>query len=223
MSSHSVIGPACLAAKGTLMRLTIALTAAVCLALPASAAAAGTLDQQQTTVTNGGFIFGPQLQAPDIPFSDAQTFTAGLTGGLDRVDLFLRQFRSNNSVGLTVQIRTVSGGVPGAVVLASATIAPGAIPALGAPFAFVPVTLSPPAAVVAGKQYAIVAYTGGADRYEWGYVGTNPYAGGEFFQTDTSPPTTTWSGISAADFAFKTYVVTDQGDQNDQGDDNSQE
>ena len=221
MSSHSVIERARLATKGALMRLTIVLTAAVCLALPASAAA-GTLDQQQTTVTNGGFIFGPQLQAPDIPFSDAQTFTAGLTGGLDRVDLSLRQFRSNNSVGLTVQIRTVSGGVPGAVVLASATIAAGAIPATGTPFAFVPVSFSPPAPVVAGTRYAIVVYTGGADRYEWGFVGTNPYAGGEFFQTDASPPTT-WTAFPTDDFAFKTYVVTDQGDQNDQGDDNSQE
>jgi hypothetical protein len=143
------------------MRLTILLTAAVCLAVAASASAAGTLDQQQTAVGTSAEIFGPSF----LPESQAQTFTAGLTGGLDRVDLSLKQAKVGNSVGLTVQIRTVSGGVPGAVVLASATIAPGAIPAVNTPLAFVPVTFGPPAPVVAGTQYAIVVYTGGSDQY----------------------------------------------------------
>jgi hypothetical protein len=221
MSRHSMIGRARPAPRAALVRLAIVLTATVCLGLPASAAAAGTLDQQQTTVTTSGGIFGPQTFTPR---SDAQTFTAGLTGGLDRVDLFLKQnsiFGSSNSVGLTVEIRTVSGGVPGAVVLASATIAPGAIPAPNSPQAFVPVTFSPPAPVVAGTQYAIVAYTGGADRYAWGAASPDPYAGGAFFQSEASPPTT-WTANSFFDFAFKTYVVTDQGDQDDQGDDDSQ-
>jgi hypothetical protein len=200
------------------MRLTILLTAAVCLAVAASASAAGTLDQQQTAVGTSAEIFGPSF----LPESQAQTFTAGLTGGLDRVDLSLKQAKVGNSVGLTVQIRTVSGGVPGAVVLASATIAPGAIPAVNTPLAFVPVTFGPPAPVVAGTQYAIVVYTGGSDQYVWGLAGANPYAGGEDFTTLSSPPTA-WTAEPNFDFVFKTYVVTDQGDQNDQGDDDSQE
>lgn len=133
-------------------------------------------------MNGAGNINGPNV---DPAVSWAQTFTAGLTGGLDRVDLSLVQNKLPgevpNSVGLTVEIRTVSAGVPGGGVLASATIAPDEIPSIAWRLAFVSIHFSPPAPVTTGVQYAIVAYTGGADMYLWGAAFPGPYAGGEAF------------------------------------------
>ena len=186
------------------MRLTIVLAAALCVALPAQAATAGTLDQQQTLETNSAFVFGPD----GVPFSAAQTFTAGLTGAVDQVDLALGQLGDDNTAGVTVEIWTVSGtGAPGVKLGQSATILPDAITG-GLPLAFVSALFSPPIPVTAGAQYAIVAYTGGADEYQWGTADPDPYAGGQLFQTAASPPTT-FDANPDFDAAFKTYVISD--------------
>ena len=62
----------------------IALVSGVAAALilgVASPASAGTLDQQQTSSNTNAGLFANQ--------SGAQTFTAGITGGLDQADLLL--------------------------------------------------------------------------------------------------------------------------------------
>lgn len=204
MSGNPVVGRARLAG-GAVMRLTIVLTAALCVGLPAQAAA-GTLDQQQTVMNNSAFVWGPS----GVPFSAAQTFTAGLTGGVDQVDLALGQLGPGNSVGVTVEIWTVSGtGAPGVKLGQSATILPNAIPG-GLPLAFVSALFSPPIPVTAGVQYAIVAYTSGADQYQWGTAQPDPYVGGQLFQTVASPPTT-FTANPNFDAAFKTYVDDNDG------------
>ena len=71
-------------------RLVVVLTAAIGVALPSQAGAAGTLDQQQTTVTGTAAIVGAGSGCC-MPISRAQTFTSGLSGGLDQVDLVLSQ------------------------------------------------------------------------------------------------------------------------------------
>jgi hypothetical protein len=214
VSGNPVVARARLAG-GAVMRLTLVLTAALCVGLPAQAAA-GTLDQQQTVINNSAFVWGPS----GVPFSAAQSFTAGLTGGVDQVDLALGQLGPSNSVGVTVEIWTVSGtGAPGVKLGQSATILPNAIPG-GLNLTFVPASFSPPIPVTAGVQYAIVAYTGGADQYQWGAAEPDPYVGGQFFQTVSSPPTTF---IANPDFdaAFKTYVIPDSdGDGVPDADDN---
>jgi hypothetical protein len=179
------------------------LALAVCAALTLGAAAsasAGTLDQQQTSSnTNAGIHSG---------VSGAQTFTAGITGGLDQADLLLS---TANPIPepLIVEIRNAPEGSPGTSVLAS-----GSIPnsALGPdPPAFVPVTFATPAAVTAGTQYALVAYTThvGNDALGWYYqIGGDPYFGGAFFATsDPVPPQGNWNDQPDRDFAFKTYVA----------------
>src|SRR5438128_2024054 len=94
------------------LALALSVACAICLVAPGSALA-GTLDQQQTAAT------GPQAEV----YSNqdwAQTFTAGLSGGLDQVDLNLAQQilgASAPTTPLTVQIQNVSGGVPGGTVL----------------------------------------------------------------------------------------------------------
>jgi hypothetical protein len=185
-------------------------TAVAALALAPAAGATGTLDQQQTTTqVLYSLIAGPDASA----VSQAQTFTAGLTGGLDQADLFLEEAQpSGNTVGVTVEIRNVdSDGAPGTTVLASDLVTPAEIPDFTpSGGGFVAASFSPPAPVTASTQYAIVAYTVGAEEYFW-YAGAaddpGPYAGGSPFASLASPPTT-WSGTDTTrDFAFKTYVV----------------
>ena len=119
--------------------------AAAAALIPAAGASAGTLDQQQTLSNFGG------LQV-DGSNSKAQTFTAGLTGELDRVDLALSG--TGVATPLTVQIRDGSATAPGDTVLASASVPTSAVTGSES---FVPITIASPASVTAGTQYSIVA------------------------------------------------------------------
>ncbi len=184
-------------------RISLMLAAGAALFLGATASAsAGTVDQQQTSSTTDAGLFAGQ--------SPAQTFTAGISGGLDRADLLLFKL-SSPPEPLTVEIRNTSLGAPGTSVLAS-----GSIPssALGPePAAFVPVTFATPAAVTAGTRYALVTYTEHAnnDYAGWRYqTTTNPYSGGGgFVSNEPNPPQGGWHDVALGgdDFAFKTYVT----------------
>jgi hypothetical protein len=125
-----------------------------------------------------------------------------VTGGLDRVDLPLVALGGYH-FGLTVEIRNVSAGAPGADVLATDTLTPAEIPAAGSR-EFVPATFDPPAPVKAGIQYAIVAYSNDGGFYEWGSNSVDVYAGGQPFQSPS--PAGTWTDFDNVDLAFKTYV-----------------
>ena len=186
--------------KSVVFRVSLAASLVATFLLAATASAvAGTLDQQQNeSNTEAGLSVGQ---------SSAQTFTAGITGGLDRADLLLRKTGSPVEP-LTVEIRNAAGGRPGAAVLASASIP---MSALGSSPAFVPATFAAPAAVTAGTQYALVAYTTHAanDCCGWSYQdATNPYSGGAGFNSNTVPPQAPWGTQGGGDdYAFMTYVV----------------
>src|SRR5215211_9158286 len=105
---------------------TLLITAVAAL-MPAAGASAGTLDQQQTISNFGG------LQV-DSTQSKAQTFTAGLTGQLDQVDLALSDMGATTP--LTVQIRDGSATAPGDTVLASASVPTSDVPSIES---FVPI------------------------------------------------------------------------------------
>ena len=182
--------------------LMIALPAALAAGVFAPGSAlAGTLDQQQTSADVNGAAVSNGL-------SLAQTFTAGISGGLDQVDLWLQQ--SGTPPPSTVEIRDTSAGIPGTAVLATASL-PGS--ALGPPpGTFIPVTFAAPAPVTAGTQYAIVLYnpgTGG-NGLAWSFQNSgDPYQPGGIFQSsDPLPPGGNWtsSGVNN-DLAFKTYVT----------------
>jgi hypothetical protein len=164
----------------------VALMAALLVA--PSAAQAGTLDQQQTN-TGGG--------ATPLPL--AQTFTAGISGELDRVDLNVVRAAIGTTDPLTVEIRNVdAGGAPGSTVLASASV-----PAATVPFSspgWVEVTFASPAVVQAGTQYAIVV---APDPYGWWRSGGGGYAGGSAFMLSAAA----WREYPVFDMAFKTYVT----------------
>jgi hypothetical protein len=173
---------------------------AVCTAglLAPGAALAGTLDQQQTDAGAGKFVHSTQ--------SVAQTFTAGISGGLDQVDLNLVLPGGTPTAYLSVELRDVSAGAPGGMILASQSVP---VSSVSASAAFVSVTFAPPAPVVAGGRYAIVAYTAApsVNGYGWTFSSSlDAYAGGGIFVTANSPPSGAWTPATH-DFAFKTYVV----------------
>jgi hypothetical protein len=180
----------------------VALVALAVLALAPAGAWAQTLDQEQPDFNVNRAVQGPDTGSP---ISRAQTFTAGLSGQLDRVDLAL--VRPSTTLGpLTVEIRNVDGGTPGTTVLASAVVED--VPTGGPqPLGFVAVEFDSPAPVVADSQYAIVAYTGGDNAYRWGAANDAPYERGLAFTSVESPPST-WGLLSSGndDFAFRTYV-----------------
>ena len=186
-------------ARRTRTFLITAVAAAAAL-IPAAGASAGTLDQQQTLGTFGG------LQVNSTA-SKAQTFTAGLTGELDQVDLALSV--TTVTTPLTVQIRDGSATAPGATVLASASVPTSAVTGSAS---FVPATFTSTASVTAGTQYSIVALTNDSSSWFWyagGPVTDSPYVGGRFYGSSDGPPAMgTWTqGNPQADFAFKTYVA----------------
>jgi low density lipoprotein receptor-related protein 5/6 len=197
-------------------RLSLALVAPLVVVLslfvaPGLARASEMLDQSQTDTSAGEFIVtGPDNSNPE---SLAQTFTAGVTGRLDRVDLYLRNDFSETAP-LTVEIRDTSGGAPGSTVLASASLAAARVPSGGG---WVKVGFASPALVAGGVQYAIVAYTGDIgtqDDYGWDFSASDPYGGGALWASSATPPTT-WAPVgsnpSPDDLAFKAYVAVPAG------------
>jgi hypothetical protein len=163
-------------------------------------ASAGTLDQQQTSFS--GLIIGGVNSSQSL----AQTFTAGITGRVDQVDLVLNQTLPPPPDPVTIEIRNVAGGAPGSTVLGSGSIPTSTI---GSTQAFVSATFGAPAAVTAGTQYALVAYlTNSTSDAGWSFQPvTDPYPGGAAFNNGSSPPSGDWNMPPGDDFAFKTYVV----------------
>lgn len=171
--------------------------------LPTAALADGTLDQSQPLFTNGaaGNCETEQL---------AQTFTSGLTGALDRVDLHLWRDESNTSADLHVQIETAPSAAPSGVVLATGSVPFANIGTRSGQPDFVSVTFDPPAKVTAGERYAIVVLESGlvcTQGYWWDFVDGIAYPLGQALARDTA----NWipfGGDHGQDFAFKTYVDT---------------
>ena len=151
------------------------------------------------------------------PVLQSQSFTSGLTGTLDRVELPVRVV-GDPGVALTAQIRTVVDGTPSDVVLASAIVPESTLPVFSGPesdfttFSFQSIVFTSPAVVTKGATYAIVLLAPGAtptiytpNRYEWAGVSGDPYAGGAHHSGIGS----TWgSDGSPVDLAFKTYVAS---------------
>ena len=110
------------------MRVPTAVACAVAVAAPASAA--GTLDQQWVD-RDGIYSLGEINSGEDR----AQTFTAGLTGLLDRVEVQVARgtgtANTTPTAPLRVELRRTIAGVPDtddASVLASVTVPPSAVP-----------------------------------------------------------------------------------------------
>jgi hypothetical protein len=174
------------------------------LLLTSPVAALGTLDQEQAANADTNY-----LEVTNA-VSRAQVFTAGLTGLLDHVDLLL--FESVEVFGpadaVTVEIWTVSGGMPASAIPgASAIVLQADVPDIVNTWVQVPIT----APSVAGTQYAIVLSSASTwqgcsfdnDCWIWRADDSGPYAGGgSFFSVFGS----NWTA-QASDHAFRTYVT----------------
>jgi hypothetical protein len=177
----------------------------VLVALAAVPAQAQTLDQHQDSAGTCAALSAQQ--------SDAQFFTAGFSGDLTRVELFLRRNAAEVVAPLTVEIRDVGGIGPGTTIFASATVPAADVPLTGA---FVAVDFAAPAAVAAGTQYAIVVYTAapqlatGGPPYLFCGAGGDLYPAGAAWANNSSPPDASlWFSLpDDFDFAFRTYVLT---------------
>lgn len=144
-------------------------------------------------------IGGPSVQVL------AQTFTAGASAKLRQVDLPV----ACDAGALVLEVRDVTGGVPGATVLASETYDASTF----APFTpgvatFASLRISPAPTLAAGTGYALVLSdpTGSCGILP-GPVG-DPYPGGAAFVLDAT--TGTWQALSLGndrdDLPFVTYV-----------------
>ena len=176
--------------------------------VPAAAGAVGTLDQEAPAPSPSATVITLANIGPRV--SSGQTFTAGLSGVLDQVDLPLHR-QSSTTEDLSVEIRNVVSGLPGPTVLASATVPAANVPPGSAfDWGWVSVTFTSPPQIDAGSQYAIVAHTNGSGRFDDPYnwiVSTASYPGGVWVYSNSSPPAT-WDRLTHdRDFGFRTYVT----------------
>lgn len=153
---------------------------------------------EQTTLSTSGIAINTTVW-------EGQTFVAQATGKLTQIDAAL--FCSGctgTSVPVTVELRTVSGGLPTSTVLATATtptFTSGSTNYYSAVF-------NTPASVTAGTSYAYVlrmTATPSAGTYAATRSATNVYANGAFVQSTTSGAT--WNA-QTTDLGFKIYVMT---------------
>jgi hypothetical protein len=163
------------------------------------------VDQQNLTVTANGFGFSSTSWA-------GQTFTAGVSGSLSRVDLDL--FCSGctgTTPNLTVSIRATSGNVPTGSDLAVATI-PGFNSGSGGYFS---ANFSTPATLAAGTKYAVIIRAASdPSAGSYAYVcscssNSNPYSGGQRVTSTNSGSSWSTDNIAGGrDLGFIAYVKT---------------
>jgi len=173
------------------MRLLVLCNLLVILLFCSSVLAVPTLDQYQNDQVGGTLL----LSGSKV----AQTFTAGLTGLLDHLEM------GCSSTGATTwEIRETTAGAPSSTVLGSVIVSSNM------PYGWNVIDLaSEGIAVNAGTMYAIVTYHSGADFEETVQVKWDPasYADGQYWIDNGSGwEVQTWSG--GGDLRFRTYVET---------------
>ena len=168
--------------------------------------AAQQLDQQQLNSSGGGSLFNAVTWV-------GQTFEAGATGLLTRVDVSLFCFQcigAGANPDIVVEVRTTSGGLPGAIVLATTTV-PGFS---GGASTFRSAVFAQPAAVTAGTTYAFTLH-GAAARPTGTYAAsfsTTAAAYPNGARVGSANAGVTWtvigSGVPATprDLTFRTFI-----------------
>jgi Ca2+-binding RTX toxin-like protein len=171
-----------------MLAVVVVLTALV---MPGAAwAQGGTLDQSSEGRA-AGFLGTVNQQT--------QTFTAGRTGVLDRIEL--NGFLYGEEGQVTIQITAVDqSGQPTGPALGSGSFNAGDLPSFtgSVPGAWVSVSISPPVAAGAGVQYAIVKPQGEPSRFGWTFSVGNPYPHGKLIPASRED----------FDYLFRTYVLT---------------
>ena len=175
-----------------------AIAVAVAIGVISPAQAASTLDQDiafSTSDCNTEVYSGAGI---------GQTFTAGLSGPLTSVEVFLVDVdeRPGTEPGLTVALASTSSGLPVGVALAASTIPDSDVPSVPG---VVTVTFSSPATVTAGEQYAILITTSETyNNYKWCGDGADTYSGGTGL--DDAAAGRNWRQLAYKDMSLRTYV-----------------
>lgn len=179
----------------------LALALVAMLGLQPAHAAGDTLDQSQTyrDADLGMFTFSY------VTVMQGQTFTAGLSGNLDRVELQLGVISGPGD--LNVSIYDTSGGLPTGSPLATTTVSSSSIAYYEA---WQDVYFNPAPVVTAGHQYAIGLEASLNSDWSASAADNNPYAGGTMLQNISSVPGGWQEQPGGWDMLFKTYVETQQ-------------
>ncbi len=166
----------------------VAAALSLAIAVPAQATT-DTLDQSQTLTMS----FQRQISFL------AQTFTAGMSGQLDRVSLATDTTTGFANIRVSIQTVT-SGGTPTGTTLGSATAFAGAFTCCRQ---FHDFALNPTVSITSGTSYAIVVQTVGGV-FTWYNSSTlDAYTGGRLYVGSTWLTGSQWG----EDFAFKTWVA----------------
>jgi hypothetical protein len=149
----------------------------------------GLLDQHQEVVE-------PITALSPLSSYLAQTFTAGISGSLETVELSLcLDLPPYYTDTANVRIESVAGGFPSGTVLATAT----PVTLHNAPCEWIPFVFTSPAHVVAGMPYAIVM------RAPSPYWGFSPERFGDLYPAGRAL-SNGFVYSDPSDFAFRTYV-----------------
>ena len=143
----------------------------------------------------------------------AQTFTAGITGSLVMVDLYL--WKQGTPESLVIELRNcVNIGddiyAPGVIVLDAIVVPASSISDQGTVYQF---SFLVPQTIIAGTRYALVLhqFNNGGDSnnyYEWLLNYSSQYSGGLAWQSNNGGLIWSESGYSGEDFYFATYVAS---------------
>lgn len=177
---------------------TVLAASSIGLASPA-AAAVGILDQSSSA------FGGNRTSLTDDSTTVSQSFTAGLSGNLSQIDIYMEA--SNGPTSVLIGIKAADGaGLPTGPMLSSETLIPS-----GFTNGIVSVVFTNPASVTANSSYVMVFSCTGCgvgvspfsqSAFRLGISGTN-YPGGLAERSDVNPHP--WAG-GGIDFAFATYV-----------------
>jgi hypothetical protein len=188
---------------GAVVVLMLAMAVAFVVAMPQPASAKGKLDQQQPNRDPSSLY---SMSAGSLNDALAQTFTAGISGTLDTVELILG--RQGDPGDLEVQIRTTEttadGTVPTQTVLGTSVITSSQVST-----SLRRIRIPIQATVSAGTEYAIVLLSPSAtedSHYQVGVgFGPNDYAAGHVANSENDGAT--WFVFPAnPDMTFATYV-----------------
>jgi uncharacterized repeat protein (TIGR01451 family) len=187
-----------------------------------STAGSPAVDAQNTSITGNGELFSNTQW-------NAQTFTAGKSGPLSRVDVNLFcYFCGSLPPSITVSIRATSGGVPtgGDLATASTVITNWSVGAQ----AWFTANFATPATVSSGTQYALVvrssaSYANGTLAFSNSAIssstGNDVYGGGKLlFSTNSGSSWTVqmYGTSGTSDAGFQTYVGSGSTGYNSAGD-----
>lgn len=195
-------------AAGRSARLTTLLAALLVSLSVGPTLAKSRLDQQNPYTGGGGFGIG----LGETPFL-AQTFTAGMTGKLDRVGVVLEPNTSDKLPTGTIFAEifpTDANGAPDTAAdpIGSGRVASTAIP--GPPPGFTHIRLAKQAAIVKGTKYAIVLHTDHPINGVFSWFGSSGFNGDQYTRGDgaeRSGPNGTWALMAGDDFHFQTFVA----------------